>query len=270
VSDIDVLAVLRALSHELAPEQPACACHQVAAPLCPDRPASAPGLAPLGTVPDAAAVARLIDHTLLKPEATPDQVRALCADARRHGFAAVCVNPVFTSLAAGELAGSAVAVASVAGFPLGASLPEVKSAEAARAIADGAHEVDMVIHVGALKAGDDPAVEADVRAVADACRATGALLKVIIEAALLTDEEKVRACAIARLAGAQFVKTSTGFGPGGATASDVALMRRTVGPGFGVKAAGGIRDWAAARAMIAAGASRIGTSNGIRIVDEVR
>jgi len=270
VSGTDVLDILRAVSGELAPEQPACDCHQVAAPLCPDRPPSAPGLAPLETVPDARAVARLIDHTLLKPDATPDQVRALCADARRHGFAAVCVNPVWVSLAARELAGSAVAVASVAGFPLGASLPEVKSAEAARAIADGAREVDMVMNVGALKAGDHPAVEADVRAVAEACRTASALLKVIIEAALLSDEEKVRACAIARLAGADFVKTSTGFGPGGATASDVALMRRTVGKGVGVKAAGGIRDWAAARAMIAAGASRLGTSSGVRILDEVQ
>ncbi len=270
MSGPDVLQILRAVSLELAPEQPACGCHQMAAPLCPGRPPSAPGLAPVDAVPDARAVARLIDHTLLKPEATPDQVRALCADARRHGFAAVCVNPVRVALAARELAGSAVAVASVAGFPLGASLPEVKSSEAARAIADGAREVDMVMDIGALKAGELVAVEADVRAVADACRVTGALLKVIIEAALLTDEEKVRACAVARLAGAHFVKTSTGFGPGGASVADVALMRRTVGNGVGVKAAGGIRDWATARAMIAAGASRIGTSNGVKIVDEVR
>jgi deoxyribose-phosphate aldolase len=264
----EVLAVLRAIGRELAGEQPACECHDVPRPLCPDQPAAAAGTAPLVETPAAGVVARLIDHTLLKPDATPEPVRRLCAEARANCFAAVCVNPVWVALAAGELAGSEVVVASVAGFPLGASLPGVKAAEAARAIADGAREVDMVVNVGALKAARHAAVEEDVRGVADTCRATGALLKVIIEAALLDDEEKVRACAIAKLAGAAFVKTSTGFGPGGATAADVALMRRTVGAGVGVKAAGGIRDWASAKAMIAAGASRIGTSSGVRIVEE--
>lgn len=219
---------------------------------------------PVETV-DPQTLARLIDHTLLKPEATADAVRALCADARTHGFAAVCVNPVWVALCAEELRAHPTLVATVAGFPLGASLPEVKAAEAARAVADGAREVDMVLNVGALKSGDTRFVERDVAAVVEACR--GETVKVIIEAALLTDEEKVRACAIARGAGARFVKTSTGFGPGGATAEDVALMRRTVGPGTGVKAAGGVRDWPTTRAMIVAGANRIGTSSGVRIVE---
>jgi deoxyribose-phosphate aldolase len=215
-----------------------------------------------------AEVARLIDHTLLRPEATAGQVRALCADARAHGFVAVCVNPVWVSLCAAELAGTTTLVATVAGFPLGASVAEVKAREAARAAQDGAREVDMVLNVGALKAGDDTLVERDVRAVVEAARAGGAIVKVIVEAALLTDEEKARACVLSVSAGAAFVKTSTGFGPGGATVADVALMRRTVGADVGVKAAGGIRDWAAAKAMIEAGASRIGTSAGVRIVQE--
>jgi len=231
---------------------------------------------PHGTAPvaveslDPPALARLIDHTLLKPEATADAVRALCADGRAHGFAAVCVNPVWVALCAAELRNHSTLVATVAGFPLGASVPEVKAAEAAQAVVDGAREVDMVLNLGALKGGDDRLVERDVSAVVEACRGQGAAVKVIIEAALLTDEEKVRACSIARQAGARFVKTSTGFGPGGATVEDVALMRRTVGPGTGVKAAGGIRDWATARTMIAAGANRIGTSSGVRIVRELQ
>jgi deoxyribose-phosphate aldolase len=159
-------------------------------------------------------------------------------------------------------------VATVAGFPLGASLPEIKATEARRAVEDGAREVDMVLNVGALKSGDDGLVERDVASVVDAC--PGVVVKVIIEAALLTDDEKVRACGLSQRAGAGFVKTSTGFGPGGATARDVALMRRTVGAGTGVKAAGGVRDWATAREMIAAGANRIGTSSGVRIVEELR
>jgi deoxyribose-phosphate aldolase len=255
VSDPDVLSILRALGRELVPERPPCPCHQVAGPLCPARPDPQPGLAPLGRVPDARAVARLVDHTLLKPDATPGQLRRLCAEAREQGFAAVCVNPVWVGLCARELAGCSSVVASVAGFPLGASLSDVKAGEAARAIGDGACEIDMVLNIGALKAGQLASVEEDAREVASACRATGSLLKVIIEAALLTDEEKVQACGIAKLAGAHFVKTSTGFGPAGATVADVALMRRTVGAGVGVKAAGGIRDWPSARAMIAAGAA---------------
>lgn len=264
---VDVAAVLRAVGDELRPGGAACPCHGVVAALCPARPAPGKGTAaPDASTLDAAGVARLIDHTLLKPEATPAQVRDLCREARDHGFAAVCVNPLWVRTCAEELGGTAIAVASVAGFPLGASVPEVKAAEAARAVEDGAREVDMVLSVGALKAGDNRLVERDVSAVVEACRPRGALVKVILEAALLTDEEKARACAIAKLAGAAFVKTSTGFGPGGATADDVALMRRVVGPGVGVKAAGGIRDWGAARAMIAAGASRIGTSAGPKIL----
>jgi deoxyribose-phosphate aldolase len=265
---VDVVAILRAIGGELRPGAPACPCHGVVGPLCPARPTPGPGTAaPDAAALDAPAVARLIDHTLLKPEATPAQVRTLCREARDHGFAAVCVNPLWVRTCAHELRGTAVAVATVAGFPLGASVPEVKAAEAARAVEDGAREVDMVLSVGALKAGDHRLVERDVAAVVEACRPGGALVKVILEAALLADEEKARACAIAKLAGAAFVKTSTGFGPGGATADDVALMRRVVGPGVGVKAAGGIRDWAAARAMVDAGASRIGTSAGPKILD---
>jgi deoxyribose-phosphate aldolase len=264
---LDVIGILRAIGEELRPGGAACACHGVVEALCPARPAPREGTpAPDASALDAAAVARLIDHTLLKPEATPAQVRDLCRQARDHGFAAVCVNPSWVRTCAAELGGTAIAVATVAGFPLGASVAEVKAAEAARAVEDGAAEVDMVLSVGALKASDHPLVARDVAAVVEACRPRRALVKVIIEAALLTDEEKARACAIAKLAGAGFVKTSTGFGPGGATTADVALMRRVVGPGVGVKAAGGIRDWGAARAMVAAGASRIGTSAGPAIV----
>jgi deoxyribose-phosphate aldolase len=194
----------------------------------------------------------------------------VCQAGRTHGFAAVCVNPVWVSLCAEELRGHPTLVATVAGFPLGASHSEIKAEEARQAVAEGAREVDMVLNVGALKAGDDDLVEGDVKAVVEACQERKVTVKVIIEAALLTDDEKVRACILAQRAGADFVKTSTGFGPGGATAEDVALMRRTVGAGTGVKAAGGLRDWATTRAMIAAGASRIGTSSGPRVVDELR
>jgi deoxyribose-phosphate aldolase len=268
VNQQQVLELLRALGRELVPERPGCACHGVATPLCPGQPARHPGLAPPTTPADAHAVARLLDHTLLKPDATAEQVHRLCAEARTHGFVAVCVNPLWVATCARQLSASSTAVASVAGFPLGASLPVIKAAEASLAIGDGASEIDVVLNVGALKAGDHRAVEADVAEVAAACRAGGALLKVIIEAALLDDAEKVRACGIARLAGADFVKTSTGFGPGGATAEDVRLMRMAVGDGLGVKAAGGIRDWPTAKTMIAAGASRIGTSSGVSIVQQ--
>jgi len=215
-------------------------------------------------------LALLIDHTLLKPESTEAQIETLCAEAREHGFATVCVNPTWVALCARLLRGFPTRVCTVAGFPLGATLPEVKAHEAARVIADGATEVDMVINVGALKSGDYRLVERDIAGVAEACRRGGALSKVIIEAALLDDDEKVRACVLSRAAGADFVKTSTGFGPGGATAADVALMRRVVGPGMGVKAAGGVRDLESARAMIEAGADRIGASVGVKIVDESR
>jgi deoxyribose-phosphate aldolase len=262
------MAVLRQVGAALAPDRHACGCHHVVDALCPSRPPARPGYAPVSGPLDAHGVARLIDHTLLRADATPDDIRRLCREARQHGFAAVCVNPVWVRLCADELAGTATVVATVAGFPLGASRADVKANEAAQGIGDGAREVDMVLNVGALRAGDERAVDLDVRAVADACGALGAVLKVIIEAALLSDEQKVAACAIAKLAGADFVKTSTGFGPSGATAADVALMRQAVGDGIGVKAAGGIRSWATTRAMVAAGASRIGTSSGALILAE--
>jgi len=219
---------------------------------------------------DPGRLAKTIDHTLLKPEATREQIVTLCEQAREYGFAAVCVNPVYVGLCHSLLAGTGVEVACVAGFPLGAALPEVKAYEAQRAVAAGATEVDMVIHVGALKDRAYEAVYRDVAAVVQACHARGAVLKVIIEAALLTDEEKVAACCLAQLAGADYCKTSTGFGPGGAKLEDVALMRRTVGPEMGVKAAGGVRTYADAIAMIAAGATRIGASAGVQIVQQAR
>ena len=215
-------------------------------------------------------IAKIIDHTLLKPEATRDQIVQLCREARECGFAAVCVNPCYVKLAAELLRGSSVKVCSVVGFPLGATLPEVKAYEARRAIEEGATEIDMVINIGALKSGDLELVKRDIASVVDVCHAKGALCKVIIEAALLTDEEKVLACRLAKAAGADYVKTSTGFGPGGATVQDVALMRRTVGPEMGVKAAGGIRSYEAAKSMIEAGATRIGASAGVKIVQEAR
>jgi deoxyribose-phosphate aldolase len=213
-------------------------------------------------------VARLIDHTLLKAEATPAQVERLCDEARRYGFASVCINPVYVKPAAERLAGSGVAVCTVVGFPLGATSSATKVCEARQAMADGAAEIDMVIHIGALKARDRKAVQDDIAAVAATCREGGALLKVIIEAVLLSDEEKVIACQLARAAGADFVKTSTGFAGGGATVEDVRLMRQTVGPQVGVKAAGGVRSYADALAMVEAGASRIGASAGVQIVEQ--
>ena len=219
---------------------------------------------------DADDLARMIDHTLLKPEATRDQIAVLCQEAIAHHFGAVCVHPAYVAQCHKLLQGSGVEVATVVGFPLGATLPEVKAYEAQRTIAAGAGEVDMVLNVGALKSRDYALVDRDVGAVAQACHARSAVLKVIIEAALLTDEEKVAACTLAQGAGADYVKTSTGFGPGGATIEDVALMRRTVGPDMGIKAAGGIRTYADALAMIGAGATRIGASAGVKIVQEAR
>lgn len=214
-------------------------------------------------------VARLIDHTLLKPQATPVQVEQLCAEARRYGFASVCINPVYARLAAEKLEGSGVAVCTVVGFPLGATTTLIKVRETQQAIADGAAEIDMVIHIGALKAGDHRTVQEDIAAVSTACHEGGALLKVIIEAVLLSDEEKATACRLAQAAGADFVKTSTGFAGGGATIEDVRLMRQTVGPRMGIKAAGGIRDYADAMAMVEAGATRIGASAGVQIVEQI-
>jgi deoxyribose-phosphate aldolase len=211
-------------------------------------------------------LAQYIDHTVLKPDVPPEKIDVLCDEAVEYGFAAVCINPVWVRRAARRVRGTGVKVASVVGFPLGANVGEIKAMEARRAIRDGAREIDMVINIGALKGGDDELVRRDIAGVSDACREVGALNKVIIEAAFLTDEEKVVACRLAQLAHADFVKTSTGFGPGGATVFDVALMRETVGLKMGVKAAGGIGTAADARAMITAGANRIGASAGIRIV----
>jgi deoxyribose-phosphate aldolase len=215
-------------------------------------------------------IASLIDHTILKPEATADDVRRICAEARQHGFASVCVNPYWVSLVARELAGSAVKACSVAGFPLGASATAIKAAEAEQAIRDGAQEVDMVLNVGELRAGNDDAVRRDIESVAQVCHNGGAILKVILETALLNDDQKRRACALAKSAGADFVKTSTGFGPGGATVEDIALMRAAVGPDIGVKASGGIRTIEDLRAMVAAGANRIGASASVQIVGALR
>lgn len=209
-------------------------------------------------------LARTIDHTWLKPDATATQIEALCREAIRYGFHAVCVNSYWVPLAAERLRGSGVKVAAVVGFPLGAGLTAAKAAEAREAVKAGASELDMVLNVGALKSGRPDDVRRDIRAVVEA--ADGALVKVILETGLLTGEEKVAACRLAVEAGAHFVKTSTGFGPGGATVEDVALLRRTVGPRVGVKASGGIRDAEAARRMLAAGASRLGTSSGVAIV----
>jgi len=209
-----------------------------------------------------------IDHTLLKADATPEQISKLCAEAREYQFAAVCVNPCNVRECADLLRGTDVDVCSVVGFPLGATMPEVKAYEAERAIWDGANEVDMVINIGALKGGDYALVQRDIEAVVHVAHRNRALTKVIIEAALLEDKEKIKACALAKAGRADFVKTSTGFGPGGATLHDVELMRRTVGPEMGVKAAGGIRDYETAQQMIAAGATRIGASAGIKIVRE--
>jgi deoxyribose-phosphate aldolase len=222
----------------------------------------------LGIAPTDGRLAHMIDHTLLKPEATQDQIAQLCFEARKHGFASVCVNSTHVKLCAGLLKGSGVPVCTTIGFPLGAIGPDVKAFEAQQAIRDGATELDMVINVGALKSHDYELVERDIASVARACHTGNAILKVIIEAALLTDEEKVIACQLAKIAGADFVKTSTGFGPSGATAEDVALMRRVVGPSIGVKAAGGIRTLADAQKMIAAGASRIGASASVKILQE--
>lgn len=213
---------------------------------------------------DKKTIASMIDHTLLKPEATPAQVEKLCAEAAEYHFASVCVNPVYIPLAARLLDGTGVKVCCVVGFPLGAIAPEQKAAEAVSCAAMGAEELDMVIHVGAAKAGDWALVQRDIAGVVKA--AAGRTVKVIIETCLLTDEEKVKACEAAKAAGANFVKTSTGFSTGGATTHDIALMRKTVGPEMGVKASGGIRDYATAMAMIEAGANRIGASAGIEIV----
>ena len=214
----------------------------------------------------ASSLAAIIDHTLLKPEATPDEVAKLCREAAEYHFASACVNPVYVNLTAELLRNSDVKVCSVAGFPLGASTPETKAFEARQAVEDGAHEVDMVINVGALKAADYVLVRDDIGGVVEVCHQAGALCKVIIEAGLLTNEEKRLACQLAQEAGADFVKTSTGFIAGGATVEDVALMRSVVADKMGVKASGGIKTYEQARALVEAGANRIGASAGVEIV----
>lgn len=222
----------------------------------------------LGIAPTDGRLGHMIDHTLLKPDASHDEIAQLCYEARKYKFASVCVNPTNVKLCAELLKDSGVPVCTVVGFPLGATPTDVKVFETQQAVREGAAEVDMVINIGGLKSRDYEGVERDIASVARACHAGDSILKVIIEAALLSDEEKVVACQLAKVAGADFVKTSTGFGPGGATAEDVALMRRVVGPSLGVKAAGGIRTYADAQKMIAAGASRIGASASVKIMQE--
>lgn len=211
-------------------------------------------------------LAGLIDHTLLRPDATASDIDRLCEEAVRHRFAAVCVHGTWVKRCAEALVGEEPIVCAVAGFPLGGSISEVKAHEARRALADGAREIDVVMNIGALKSGATELIRGEIREVVAACREQGGRLKVILETALLTDIEKVTACRIAEEAGADFVKTSTGFAKSGATIADVVLMRRTVGPTVGIKAAGGIRDERTARAMIAAGATRIGSSASVEIV----
>ena len=252
-----------------------CRCHSVLFECCPSRlaPVVEAGATRLGlhaTGGGAGDVASMIDHTLLKPDATRSEIETICTEALEFHFASVCVNPTWVALCARLLKGSPVAVCSVVGFPLGATTADAKQYEARRAIFDGAREIDMVINVGALKSGDLRLVEVDMLGVTSACRDAGALSKVILETALLTEDEKVTACTLAKAAGADFVKTSTGFGPGGATAADVALMRRVVGDDMGIKASGGVRTLDGVKAMVAAGATRIGASAGVRIVRESR
>ncbi len=252
-----------------------CPCHAVNEDCCPtrlqgviDAGAVRLGLHATGGAPDG--VSGLIDHTLLKPDATRQDLEKLCREAAEFKFATVCVNPTWVAFCAAQLRQTPVGVCTVVGFPLGATTADVKNYETRRVIFDGAREVDMVINIGALKSGDVRTVERDIEAVAQPCRDAGVISKVIIETAFLTDEEKVTACTLAKAAGADFVKTSTGFGPGGATVADVALMRRVVGAEMGVKAAGGVRDLEGLRAMVEAGASRVGASAGVKIVQQSR
>lgn len=218
---------------------------------------------------DSTSVAALIDHTLLRPDATRTDIERICEEAREHRFASVCVNAYWTSTVADRLSGSGVKTCVVVGFPLGATSTEAKAAETRFALAAGAQEIDMVLNIGALRGGDQDAVRRDIQAVVEAGHSSGALVKVILETALLNDEQKRAACLLAKQVGADFVKTSTGFGPSGATVEDVALMRATVGPDMGVKASGGIRTFEDVAKMVAAGATRIGASAGVQIVKQV-
>lgn len=250
-----------------------CSCHAVLYDCCPDQlrgvldaGASRIGLHASGGA--AGTVAGMIDHTLLKPDATRADIEKLCREAAEFHFATVCVNPAWVKLAAQLLRGSGVGVCSVVGFPLGATTADVKHYETRRAIFDGASEIDMVINIGALKSGDLQTVERDIAAVVQPCREANVISKVILEVALLNDDEKIAGCTLSKAVGADFVKTSTGFASGGATAHDVALMRRVVGADMGVKAAGGVRDYEGLKAMVAAGATRVGASAGVKIVQE--
>jgi len=223
--------------------------------------------------PDASidrSIASLIDHTLLKADAVYEDIRKICDEAKRYGFASVCINPSMVSLASRFLANSPVRVCTVAGFPLGATLAEVKAFEAEASIVNGAHEIDMVLNIGALKSKDLAAVGRDIQLVVQTCHAREAICKVIVETTYLTDEEKISACSLAKASGADFVKTSTGFGPGGASAKDVALMRSVVGDDVGVKASGGIRDWKMLQEMVQSGATRIGASASVKILQEAK
>ena len=212
-------------------------------------------------------IASMIDHTLLKPEATKEMIEKLCNEAKKYGFAAVCVNPYYVNMSKKFLEGSKVKVATVIGFPLGANTKEVKAFETKNAIENGASEVDMVINIGAMKNRDYDVVKKDIEAVVEAAK-DSAIVKVIIETCLLTDEEKIKACELSKEAGADFVKTSTGFSTGGATVNDVKLMKKTIGDSLKIKASGAIRDYETAKAMIEAGASRIGASASIKIVEK--
>lgn len=271
-----VRAVLAAMESRsgISPE-PACACHNVLDGCCPDRMSSfaLAGVDRFGLRADPSVypegVASLIDHTLLKPEASRSDIDRLCGEAREYGFATVCVNPTWVEHCERALRGASARVCTVVGFPLGATLPEVKALEARRVIEAGASEVDMVLNIGALKSNLYPLVHEDIAAVTSVCRRLGAVSKVIIETALLSDEEKVKAAVLVKAGDADFIKTSTGFASGGATVADVALLRRVVGPEMGVKAAGGVRDLKSAKAMIDAGADRIGASVGVKIVREL-
>ena len=280
MQNVDLQRLIQMIVEEVtaatsSPSPSRCQCHSLLYECCPDRIRGVleAGATRLGLHASGGAtgtVAGMIDHTLLKPDAARKDVEALCREAAEYSFASVCVNPTWVATCAQLLTGTPVVVCSVVGFPLGATTPDTKQYETRRAIFDGAREIDMVINVGALKSGDLRLVERDIEAVTAPCREFGALSKVIIEAALLTDDEKVTACTLAKAAAADFVKTSTGFGPGGATSADVALMRRVVGEEMGVKAAGGVRDLDGLNAMVAAGATRIGASAGVRIVQESR
>ena len=220
----------------------------------------------LGGIPVDLGLAHMIDHTLLKPDATPDQIAQLCFEARKYEFASVCINPGHVALSASLLQGTNVKVCTVVGFPLGASSPEVKVFETETALRDGATEIDMVINIGAIKGRDHTLVARDIAGVVRVAHSAGVLVKVIIETALLDEEEKITACLLAKEAGADYVKTSTGFSGGGATVEDITLMRRVVGPDMGVKASGGVGDYEDARNMVDAGATRIGASAGVKIL----